>query len=192
MAPPAECHQKSHTRPAASVSSCTQGTRFAQSPAEPWLPLCHAAGTVRPQIQPLVGRVGSSPNPEPAAPHPATLPSLSSSSSSSPPASYADRTKQIRCNAIINEDPNARLIRELKEEVARLRDLLSAQGLSAAPFPGRSCSLERLCSAALWKNSQGRLQLAPGSRAEQRRKACLGRDTCPCLAPEGPLVILSG
>ncbi|XP_044273043.1 kinesin-like protein KIF1C isoform X2 [Varanus komodoensis] len=49
---------------------------------------------------------------------------------------YADRTKQIRCNAIINEDPNARLIRELKEEVARLRDLLSAQGLSAAPFPG--------------------------------------------------------
>lgn len=49
---------------------------------------------------------------------------------------YADRTKQIRCNAIINEDPNARLIRELKEEVARLRDLLSAQGLSAATFPG--------------------------------------------------------
>ncbi|XP_061446830.1 kinesin-like protein KIF1C [Rhineura floridana] len=49
---------------------------------------------------------------------------------------YADRTKQIRCNAIINEDPNARLIRELKEEVARLRDLLSAQGLSAATFAG--------------------------------------------------------
>lgn len=51
--------------------------------------------------------------------------------------SYADRAKQIRCNAIINEDPNARLIRELKEEVARLRDLLSAQGLSAACFLGR-------------------------------------------------------
>uniref|UniRef100_A0ACB8EY23 Kinesin-like protein kif1c n=1 Tax=Sphaerodactylus townsendi TaxID=933632 RepID=A0ACB8EY23_9SAUR len=49
---------------------------------------------------------------------------------------YADRAKQIRCNAIINEDPNARLIRELKEEVARLRDLLSAQGLSAATFVG--------------------------------------------------------
>uniref|UniRef100_A0AAY4AIT2 Kinesin motor domain-containing protein n=1 Tax=Denticeps clupeoides TaxID=299321 RepID=A0AAY4AIT2_9TELE len=43
---------------------------------------------------------------------------------------YADRAKQIRCNAIINEDPNARLIRELKEEVNRLRDLLFAQGLS--------------------------------------------------------------
>lgn len=43
---------------------------------------------------------------------------------------YADRAKQIRCNAVINEDPNARLIRELKEEVNRLRDLLMAQGLS--------------------------------------------------------------
>ncbi|XP_042183887.1 kinesin-like protein KIF1C [Oncorhynchus tshawytscha] len=43
---------------------------------------------------------------------------------------YADRAKQIRCNAIINEDPNARLIRELKEEVNRLRDLLFSQGLS--------------------------------------------------------------
>ncbi|NXA71350.1 KIF1C protein, partial [Thryothorus ludovicianus] len=41
---------------------------------------------------------------------------------------YADRTKQIRCHAVINEDPNARLIRELREEVTRLRELLSAQG----------------------------------------------------------------
>lgn len=50
---------------------------------------------------------------------------------------YADRTKQIRCNAIINEDPNARLIRELQEEVARLRELLMAQGLSASALEGR-------------------------------------------------------
>ncbi|XP_066050118.1 kinesin-like protein KIF1A isoform X5 [Chamaea fasciata] len=42
---------------------------------------------------------------------------------------YADRAKQIRCNAVINEDPNNKLIRELKDEVARLRDLLYAQGL---------------------------------------------------------------
>ncbi|MCJ8748367.1 hypothetical protein PDJAM_G00164100 [Pangasius djambal] len=56
---------------------------------------------------------------------------------------YADRAKQIRCNAIINEDPNARLVRELKEEVARLKELLLAQGLSdlipvAAGGPGVS------------------------------------------------------
>ncbi|XP_041419357.1 kinesin-like protein KIF1A isoform X4 [Xenopus laevis] len=43
---------------------------------------------------------------------------------------YADRAKQIRCNAVINEDPNNRLIRELKDEVSRLRELLGAQGLS--------------------------------------------------------------
>ncbi|XP_026140950.1 kinesin-like protein KIF1A isoform X1 [Carassius auratus] len=42
---------------------------------------------------------------------------------------YADRAKQIRCNAVINEDPNNRLVRELKDEVARLKDLLYAQGL---------------------------------------------------------------
>nr|XP_033778659.1 kinesin-like protein KIF1B isoform X12 [Geotrypetes seraphini] len=42
---------------------------------------------------------------------------------------YADRAKQIKCNAIINEDPNAKLVRELKEEVSRLKELLRAQGL---------------------------------------------------------------
>uniref|UniRef100_A0A8C4HWP0 Kinesin-like protein n=1 Tax=Dicentrarchus labrax TaxID=13489 RepID=A0A8C4HWP0_DICLA len=42
---------------------------------------------------------------------------------------YADRAKQIRCNAVINEDPNAKLIRELKSEVERLRNLLFSQGL---------------------------------------------------------------
>lgn len=42
---------------------------------------------------------------------------------------YADRAKQIKCNAVIDEDPNAKLVRELKEEVTRLKDLLRAQGL---------------------------------------------------------------
>ncbi|KAK3104520.1 hypothetical protein FSP39_003955, partial [Pinctada imbricata] len=42
---------------------------------------------------------------------------------------YADRAKQIVCKAIVNEDPNARLIRELKEEVAKLRELLIVEGI---------------------------------------------------------------
>uniref|UniRef100_A0A4W3H4M0 Kinesin family member 1B n=1 Tax=Callorhinchus milii TaxID=7868 RepID=A0A4W3H4M0_CALMI len=42
---------------------------------------------------------------------------------------YADRAKQIKCNAVVNEDPNAKLIRELKDEVTRLKDLLRSQGL---------------------------------------------------------------
>lgn len=37
---------------------------------------------------------------------------------------YADRAKAIVCKAVINEDANARLIRDLKEEILKLRELL--------------------------------------------------------------------
>ncbi|XP_052820587.1 kinesin-like protein unc-104 isoform X2 [Mya arenaria] len=43
---------------------------------------------------------------------------------------YADRAKQIVCKAVVNEDPNAKIIRELKEEVTKLRDILSHEGIS--------------------------------------------------------------
>lgn len=39
---------------------------------------------------------------------------------------YADSAKRIRNHAIVNEDPNARLIRELKEELSLLRAKLSS------------------------------------------------------------------
>ncbi|XP_062520862.1 kinesin-like protein KIF13A isoform X2 [Corticium candelabrum] len=39
---------------------------------------------------------------------------------------YADRAKRIVNHAIINEDPNAKVIRELREELDRLRSLLTA------------------------------------------------------------------
>ena len=42
---------------------------------------------------------------------------------------YADRAKQIVCKAVVNEDANGKLIRELKEEITRLRDLLKAEGI---------------------------------------------------------------
>lgn len=42
---------------------------------------------------------------------------------------YADRAKQIMCTAVINEDANAKLIRELRDEIARLRDILVAEGI---------------------------------------------------------------
>ncbi|KAM6982669.1 kinesin-like protein KIF1B isoform 5-T5 [Tautogolabrus adspersus] len=42
---------------------------------------------------------------------------------------YADRAKNIKCNAVINEDPNNKLVRDLKDEVSRLKELLRAQGL---------------------------------------------------------------
>jgi kinesin family protein 1 len=37
---------------------------------------------------------------------------------------YADQAKRIKNKAVVNEDPNARLVRELKEELQALRDTL--------------------------------------------------------------------
>ncbi|XP_078523219.1 kinesin-like protein KIF1A [Lissotriton helveticus] len=84
---------------------------------------------------------------------------------------YADRAKQIRCNAVINEDPNNRLIRELKDEVARLKDLLGAQGLGdiidmANVMTGvsPSSSFSALSSrAASISSLHERIMFAPGS-----------------------------
>ena len=42
---------------------------------------------------------------------------------------YADRAKQIKNAAVVNEDPNQKMIRELKEEVERLRKLAQGQAL---------------------------------------------------------------
>ncbi len=42
---------------------------------------------------------------------------------------YADRAKQILCKAVVNEDANGRLIRELKEEIYRLREILKREGI---------------------------------------------------------------
>ena len=41
---------------------------------------------------------------------------------------YADRAKRIVNHAVINEDDNSRIIRELKEELARLKDMLDTGG----------------------------------------------------------------
>lgn len=46
---------------------------------------------------------------------------------------YADRAKQIVCKAVVNEDPNAKLIRELQDEVKRLRELLALEGIEIGP-----------------------------------------------------------
>ncbi|KAG9482482.1 kinesin-like protein KIF1B isoform X7 [Eleutherodactylus coqui] len=83
---------------------------------------------------------------------------------------YADRAKQIKCNAIINEDPNAKLVRELKDEVSRLKELLRAQGLgdiidtsmsSLASSPS-SCSLNSQVGLSTVTSIQERIMSTPG------------------------------
>uniref|UniRef100_A0A4W6CDF0 plus-end-directed kinesin ATPase n=1 Tax=Lates calcarifer TaxID=8187 RepID=A0A4W6CDF0_LATCA len=83
---------------------------------------------------------------------------------------YADRAKNIKCNAVINEDPNNKLVRELKDEVARLKELLRAQGLgdildtpigslTASPSSGSLCSQGGLQSVS---SIQERIMSTPG------------------------------
>ena len=38
---------------------------------------------------------------------------------------YADQAKKIKNKAVVNEDPNAKLVRELKEELEMLRGMRS-------------------------------------------------------------------
>ncbi|XP_007553361.1 kinesin-like protein KIF1B isoform X29 [Poecilia formosa] len=83
---------------------------------------------------------------------------------------YADRAKNIKCNAVINEDPNNKLVRELKDEVARLKELLRAQGLgdildtpigslTASPSSGALCNQGGL---QLVTSIQERIMSTPG------------------------------
>ncbi|KAG7521287.1 kinesin KIF1B isoform X7 [Solea senegalensis] len=83
---------------------------------------------------------------------------------------YADRAKNIKCNAVINEDPNNKLVRDLKDEVARLKELLHAQGLgdildtpigslTASPSSGALCSQGGLQSVT---SIQERIMSTPG------------------------------
>ncbi|XP_032377422.1 kinesin-like protein KIF1B isoform X11 [Etheostoma spectabile] len=83
---------------------------------------------------------------------------------------YADRAKNIKCNAVINEDPNNKLVRDLKDEVARLKELLHAQGLgdildtpigslTASPSSGLLCSQGGLQSVT---SIQERIMSTPG------------------------------
>ncbi|XP_055760221.1 kinesin-like protein KIF13A isoform X1 [Salvelinus fontinalis] len=58
---------------------------------------------------------------------------------------YADRAKRIVNHAVVNEDPNARIIRELREEVEKLRVQLSqAESLKAPELKERLQESEKL------------------------------------------------
>lgn len=90
---------------------------------------------------------------------------------------YADRAKQIRCNAVINEDPNNKLIRELKDEVARLRDLLYAQGLGDIIDSRYHCVLSNSSSMQRWAG-------APLPRGLASLRTCSQPPACSCKQEE--------
>ncbi|CAI9588612.1 unnamed protein product [Staurois parvus] len=58
---------------------------------------------------------------------------------------YADRAKNIVNHAVVNEDPNARIIRELREEVEKLREQLTqAESMKAPELKDRLQESEKL------------------------------------------------
>uniref|UniRef100_A0A8C3AI15 Kinesin family member 13B n=1 Tax=Cyclopterus lumpus TaxID=8103 RepID=A0A8C3AI15_CYCLU len=58
---------------------------------------------------------------------------------------YADRAKSIVNHAVVNEDPNARIIRELREEVEKLKEqLLEAESMKAPELKDRLEESEKL------------------------------------------------
>ncbi|KAG7244245.1 hypothetical protein INR49_004383 [Caranx melampygus] len=58
---------------------------------------------------------------------------------------YADRAKNIVNHAVVNEDPNARIIRELREEVEKLREQLTeAESMKAPELKERLEESEKL------------------------------------------------
>lgn len=58
---------------------------------------------------------------------------------------YADRAKNIVNHAVVNEDPNARIIRELREEVEKLREQLTeAESMKAPELKDRLEESEKL------------------------------------------------
>ncbi|KAM6298882.1 kinesin-like protein KIF13A [Aegotheles albertisi] len=58
---------------------------------------------------------------------------------------YADRAKRIVNHAVVNEDPNARVIRELREEVEKLKEqLLQAEAMKAPELKEKLEESEKL------------------------------------------------
>ena len=62
----------------------------------------------------------------------------------------ADRAKQIKTSAVVNEDPTEKLIRELKEENQRLLDALKKGGVVMVGQEDRSEEMSNLSEAGLY------------------------------------------
>lgn len=77
---------------------------------------------------------------------------------------YADRAKRIVNHAVVNEDPNARVIRELREEVEKLKEQLSQAEVTLFTvqcnmnFP-RKCHIQ--CGRLAFLQNVERKSLAP-------------------------------
>ncbi|XP_071386944.1 kinesin-like protein KIF13B, partial [Centroberyx affinis] len=83
---------------------------------------------------------------------------------------YADRAKSIVNHAVVNEDPNARIIRELREEVEKLRDQLTeAESMKAPELKDRLEESEKLIQemTVTWEEKLRKTEAVAQERQKQ-------------------------
>lgn len=64
---------------------------------------------------------------------------------------YANRTKNIVCKAVVNEDANAKIIRGLREEIERLKSILQSKGINYEGAKASPCIRDEV----FFSNSKG-------------------------------------
>nr|XP_019947265.1 PREDICTED: kinesin-like protein KIF13B isoform X1 [Paralichthys olivaceus] len=83
---------------------------------------------------------------------------------------YADRAKNIINHAVVNEDPNARIIRELREEVEKLREQLTeAESMKAPELKERLEESEKLIQemTVTWEQKLRKTEAVAQERQKQ-------------------------
>ncbi|XP_071334694.1 kinesin-like protein KIF13B isoform X2 [Trachinotus anak] len=83
---------------------------------------------------------------------------------------YADRAKNIINHAVVNEDPNARIIRELREEVEKLKEQLTeAESMKAPELKERLEESEKLIQemTVTWEDKLRKTEAVAQERQKQ-------------------------
>ncbi|KAM8831655.1 kinesin-like protein KIF13B isoform 2-T2 [Spinachia spinachia] len=83
---------------------------------------------------------------------------------------YADRAKSIVNHAVVNEDPNARIIRELREEVEKLKEQLTeAESMKAPDLKDRLEESEKLIQemTVTWEDKLTKTEAVAQERQRQ-------------------------
>lgn len=86
---------------------------------------------------------------------------------------YADRAKKIQNTAIVNEDPNVKLIKDLKLEIEKLKEQLAGSGSSSATSPTSTVSDEEMKRLQLSLEQSQKLISELNMTVEEREKRTL-------------------
>lgn len=100
---------------------------------------------------------------------------------------YADRAKQIVCKAVVNEDANAKLIRELKDEIRRLKEMLEKEGIfmeGGGDVGGESGESEPFQGTSTDSDANVNVNTTPGGERNKRLRGRRGMHSTSSVAAE--------